>query len=176
MIKYNTIIIILDTILGLYCQGQTQPAIVPLKRLSMIRTQEDKSHNERLFQNATEKYNNKVAAKEWTNTYHNYAKILALPTCLSKVYKNKTSVLSTFQGGGCNITQTCTNIKVSESNKSYAEGLNDLESWRVNKSKKNITRYVQDWWWCPKHKMEGKFDGMYINHPSNKHNEWAEEQ
>ena len=24
--------------------------------------------------------------------------------------------------------------------------------------------------------MEGKFDGMYMNHPSNKHDEWVEEK
>ena len=46
----------------------------------------------------------------------------------------------------------------------YVEGLNNIESWRFKKSKDEITRDVQDCYWCPKHKMEGKFDGMHMKH------------
>ena len=59
-------------------------------------------------------------------------------------------------------------------NKSYVEVIHNLESGRVNKSMDNITRDGQYWYWCPKHKMERIFDGMYINSPSNKHDEWSE--
>ena len=79
---------------------------------------------------------------------------------MSKLKKNKTSILATVQVGGGNITQTCTKNKVRDPNNSYVGGLNDLESWRVKKSKENITRDVRDCYWCPKHNMEGKFDVM----------------
>ena len=68
--------------------------------------------------------------------------------------------------------QTCTNTIGSEPNNRYVELLNNLESWRVNKQKKNINRYVQDWWWYPNHKTEGGFYVIYMKHPDNKNDEW----
>ena len=116
-----------------------------------------------------------VATKEQNNTDPEDDKILALPTRLSKLEKNKTSVLEKVQGGGGNITHNHTNSKGRYPNKSYVQVLNNLESQRVNISKDNITRDGQYWYWCPKNKMKGKFDGMYMNHQDNKHAEWAEE-
>ena len=46
----------------------------------------------------------------------------------------------------------------------------------MKKSKDNITRDSKYWWWCPKHKMEGKFYFMYINHPPKQHGYWKEEK
>ena len=77
---------------------------------------------------------------------------------------------------GGNITQNLTKTKLRDPNKIYAEGLNNIESWRVKKSKDKITRGGQDWYWCPKHKMEGKFYEMYMKHTANKHDEWVEEK
>ena len=54
-------------------------------------------------------------------------------------------------------------------NNSYVEVLANLEYWHIKKSKYNITRDSQDLRWCPKHNMNGKFDGMYMNHLANKH-------
>ena len=58
---------------------------------------------------------------------------------------------------------------------SCVEGLNNLESWGFNKSKDKITGDVQDWYWCPKHKSEGEFHEIYMNRPSNKNEEFSEE-
>ena len=100
-------------------------------------------------------------------------KIFALKICLFKLEK-KTSILETFQGGGDNTTQFHTNTKERDPNKNYAKGHKNIGSWRVNKSKENIIRDGQDWWWCPKHNTEGKFDGMHIIHTANKHDDWDE--
>ena len=80
-------------------------------------------------------------------------------------------ILATAQGGGGNRTQTPNNTKNKgrDPKKVYVEGLNNIESWRVNKSKGNINRDGQDWYWFPKHRTEGKFDGVYMKHPANKH-------
>ena len=52
--------------------------------------------------------------------------MLALTTYFYKLEKNKTSVLTKVQGGGGNITQTYTNNKGRDPNKSYAEGINNI--------------------------------------------------
>ena len=110
-----------------------------------------------------------VAAKYWTNTYPKDAEIITLPTRLSKLEKKY--FLETDQLGGVNVTynRNNTNNNRRNPNKIYVEEINNIESWRVNKSKDEITRDDQDLYWCPKHKMEGKFDGMYMNHPTNKY-------
>ena len=88
---------------------------------------------------------------------------------------SNSSVLEKVQGGGGNRNQTPANNKVSYLNKSYVEGLNNIESCRVNKSKNKIIRYGQDWYWCLNHNMEGKLYGIYVDHPSKKNDEWYEE-
>ena len=65
------------------------------------------------------------------------------------------------------------NTKGRDHDKSHVERLKNLKSCIVNKSKENITRESQDLWWCPNHNIEGKFDGMYMSHLANKHNEWV---
>ena len=67
--------------------------------------------------------------------------IISLPTHLSKLYKDKTSILETVQRRGGKTTQTCNNTKVREQNKSYIEVLAKLEYWRINKQKDKIIRY-----------------------------------
>ena len=104
-----------------------------------------------------------ISEQEWTKADHKDAKIFTLTTSLYRLEK-KSSVLATVQGGGGNITQTRTNSYGRDPNMSYIEGINNLEYWRVKKSRENIIRYGQNWWWSPKHKTEGKSNGVYINH------------
>ena len=85
--------------------------------------------------NATEDYNNMVAAKKWTNTYPKDSKILSLTNRLSKLDKNKTSALTKSQGVGGNSTQKRIKTKGIDPQKRYAEVFNNLESWHFNKSK-----------------------------------------
>ena len=97
--------------------------------------------------------------------------MIALTTCFYKI--DKIYILARIQGRGGNRTQNPTKTKRREPNKSYVEGLHNLESWRVNKSKDKITRDGQYWWLCPKHKIEGKFDGIYMKYTANKNDERA---
>ena len=117
-----------------------------------------------------------VAAKEWNKTNTKDDKCFSLTTCLSKLEKNENSVLATVQGGGSNRTQTCTNTKGRDPNKSCVEGLNNIEYWRVRKSKDKITTHGQEMYCLPNHIMEGKFNGMYMNHPANKHDELSKKK
>ena len=88
-----------------------------------------------------------VSARERTKTVPKDDKIIALITCLTKLENTKTSVLATVQGGGGgNRTQTRTNTKVRDPNNSYVEVINNIESWRVRKSKDKIKMEDQDWY------------------------------
>ena len=53
----------LDTSLGIYCQGQTKLTIFPLKVLMILGKKEHVFKSGELIHNATEKYNNTVVAK-----------------------------------------------------------------------------------------------------------------
>ena len=64
-----------------------------------------------------------VTSKECTKKYPKGAKIIDLTTSSSYLDKDKTSVLETVQRGGVKITQTRTNTKGRDTNKSYVEGL-----------------------------------------------------
>ena len=50
-----------------------------------------------LIQNATQKYNNTVASKEWTKTYPKDAKIISLTIVLSKLNIKKLLSLKHFK-------------------------------------------------------------------------------
>ena len=64
-----------------------------------------------------------------------------------RLKKNELSVLTKVQGVGCNRTQNRTNTKGGDPNKSYVEGINNIESCIFKKSKDKITRDDQDWYW-----------------------------
>ena len=32
------------------------------------------------------------------------------------------------------------------------------------------------WWWCPHHKKEGLFDGLYMPHKPSEHDEWKKKK
>ena len=87
--------------------------------------------------------------KQCTKIDPNDAKVIALTTLLSKLEKKNAYVIATVQSFGVNRTQTLTNTKGRDPNKSSFEEINNLEYWRVKKSKDNITRDGQDWYWCP---------------------------
>ena len=50
--------------------------------------------------------------------------------------------------------------------------MDNIESCSINKIKDKIAQDITDWWWCNKHKMFGKFYGMYNSHKPDNHNEW----
>ena len=97
-----------------------------------------------LIHNATENYNDTVAAKNWTKIDPKYEKSIALTTHMSNSDKEKTFVLGTVQGRGGYRTHTHTNTKGRDPNKSYVEVIANLESWRIKKLNGKITRDGQD--------------------------------
>ena len=51
-----------------------------------------------------------------------------------------------------------------------------LELWRI--VKEGLTKIVDSkkWYWCPHHKKEGVYDGMYVTHPPEKQDEWIKQK
>ena len=49
-----------------------------------------------------------------------------------------------------------------------------MEPWRIVKEGPTKVVDGKTWYWCPHHKREGLYDGMYVTHPPDKHDEWQE--
>jgi len=116
---------------------------------------------EDVMDNATVKYNNMVKQKIWTQTDPKDVKILALTTLNHELQNGKKagkSYAGAVTGGG-----------VAEK-----EWVFTLDPWRIVKEGSSKTVDGKTWNWCPHHKREGKYDGMYVAHTPDKHDEWLE--
>lgn len=105
---------------------------------------------------AVNKFNNMVHQKLWNKADPKDAKLLALTT---EVQDLKSQL-------------KCTAVESSfGSNK--RNGNSQLDAWRMKKGdEKKIVDGIQ-YWWCPHHKREGVFDGLYMPHdPDEGHAEW----
>ena len=68
------------------------------------------------------------------------------------------------------------NGKLRDSNKSYVEVMDNLESLCIKKSKLKTSKYGSYLWWFPRQKTAKKFDGMYMNHSIANYDDWAQEK
>ena len=69
-------------------------------------------------------------------------------------------------------------ITASDASKSKGSGQKpNIEAWRMKKSFGDKTeRDGKVWYWCPHHKYENFYDGLYVTHPPEKHEEWQDRQ
>ena len=114
-----------------------------------------------VMDNVTVKYNNMVKQKIWTQTDPKDAKILALTTLNHELQNGKKagkSYAGAVTGGG-----------VAEK-----EWVFTLDPWRIVKECSSKTVDDKTWHWFPHHKREGKYDGIYVAHTPDKHDEWLE--
>jgi len=42
----------------------------------------------------------------------------------------------------------------------------------MNKTDDMVERDGKNWWWCPKHVLPGKYDGLYVTHKPEDHEDW----
>jgi len=47
-----------------------------------------------------------------------------------------------------------------------------IQAWRMTKTEDSLERDGKQWYWCPHHKMEGSYDGLYVTHKPEEHDEW----
>ena len=103
-------------------------------------------------------YNNAVSSNRWKDSDPKDAKIMALSTKLEELQQQiKFSVHSTQN-----------QAKSSANNSKYLT----IEAWRMTKGEPTVQRDGKTWHWCPKHVSQGKYDGLYVTHKPEDHDEW----
>ena len=62
---------------------------------------------------------------------------------------------------------------VQTSSSGKGSNFRSIEAWRTVKNKGDECEVNGlTWWWCPKHKVEGSYDGLYVRHRPENHDEW----
>ena len=104
------------------------------------------------------KYNNMVEKKEWSRVDPRDAQIMALSTkleALTKTGKREGTALATTGDG-----------------KDGGEFVSGLPKWRTVKDGAKKTMDGTQYWWCDKHvHKDGLWNGLYVRHPPEKHDE-----
>ena len=107
------------------------------------------------------KFNNMKLSKSWKKSEDPNSKVItALATqiqTLEKKLTSKSTALATSSGGN-----------------NKGNGKLGFPEWRTKKGKDKVERDGKTWWWCPHHKREGYFDGLYMPHKPCDHDKWAE--
>ena len=112
--------------------------------------------SDNLIEVATTKYNNMFSDNKWKISDSKDAKIIALTT---KVEQLEKAFSTTKQPSGpAKPTQSSSRI----------------EDWRKVKTTYSVEKNDLTWWWCPKHKFEGVFDGLYVRHKPEDHDAWQQ--
>ena len=122
-----------------------------------------KQNPDNIIFDAVRMYNNMKGEKGgWKTSDPKDAKILALTTRVDNMAK----IIEAAVADG----------STPRSNPSaYATGSQpEIEAWRMKKGQDSVTRNEKTWYWCPDHKFQGKFDGLYVTHHPSKHSEWLE--
>jgi hypothetical protein len=104
-----------------------------------------------LISSAVTLYNNAVHNKTWNKPDPKDAKLIALTTQLEKLLKSSGN-------------QTALATDSSSSAKQTPKPRNIIEDWRKKKGAATVTKDGQTWHWCPKHKVDGQYDGLYVTH------------
>ena len=115
--------------------------------------------HESLVQVANTKYNNMVMQGNWKNVDGKDSKMVALITKvndLEEKLKNKTSTSNQQTPG-------------QPSNKK-----NSIEDFRMKYVGDSIVVDGKTWHWCKRHKKEGVYDGLYVTHREDDHDDWLD--
>ena len=76
-------------------------------------------------------------------------------------------------GGGGNPTKTSTTDLSGQGSINDVPGCPRLAKWRIVKVEEKLTRDGKTYWWCPHHRRDNFYDGMYMEHdPGDGHKAW----
>lgn len=109
-----------------------------------------------------QKYNNMVQATRWKKTEDPSSQIIS---ALTTKVENLEMALSTAT------TSSTTTPSATNANPKLR-----IPVWRTMKTEDKVVRDGKTWWWCPKHKVDGLFDGLYVTHKPEDHDEWSRQQ
>ena len=115
-------------------------------------------------------YNDAVSADRWDNKDPKDAKILALTTqveTLVEAQKLYSAMVTSKDGANPN-----SNAGKSGGSRTNTGDFLSIKSWRMKKTEDSVKREGRTWYWCPHHKVEGSYDGLYVTHKPEEHDEW----
>ena len=104
-----------------------------------------------------------LLAKRWKKTEDPSAKVIsALVTKVASLEGKIASSSSTFQANATDSSSSKPKLHIPE--------------WRTIKKGEKLDKDGKTWWWCPHHKKEGLFDGLYMPHKASEHDEWKKKK
>lgn len=109
------------------------------------------------------KYNNMLSKKTWDQVHPRDAQLLALATELEDLKKERrTQRQHNFSA----------NVTDAEAKQSGAEDIvpgTSVHKWRAKYDGDTKIVNGKKWFWCRHHKLEGKWNGLYVGHSEDKH-------
>ena len=99
-----------------------------------------------------------VETKEWSKYDPKDAVIAALTNKVHHLQGVR------YRGRGVNTTNTTTTNPSGQGGRGYEPGCHGLSKCRIVKGEENIYRDVKTYWWCPHHKQDYLYDGVYMEH------------
>ena len=103
------------------------------------------------------KYNNMMQSNSWKKSEDPSAKVISALVTQVKNLEDKLNMSGTNSAHATSSTNPQLRIPV----------------WRTQKIGDKIDKDGKTWWWCPHHKKEGLFDGLYMTHKPSEHDNWA---
>ena len=104
-----------------------------------------------------------VKRKIWIQSETQESKLRALATKLQQVESQlKNQISSSFSKSN--------NSSVSTKKK------HGIDEWRMFKKGESKVVNGITYWWCPHHKVEGKYDGLYMTHKPSEHSAWKKDR
>ena len=109
-------------------------------------------------------YNNAVSTNRWDTKDPKDAKIMALTTQVEQLVAAQQQMLA---------YTTQKKVTFSTPNEAPKDGdYLSIKAWRMKKTEDIIQQHGKTWYWCPHHKVEGSYDGLYVTHKPDEHDEW----
>jgi len=111
-------------------------------------------------------YNNAVSQNRWESKDPKDAKIMALTTEVQQLREEtkQFSAMVTSKSNG--------NSSSGGHQSGKSKDFLSIKSWRMVKTDDMVERDGKTWYWCPHHKVEGSYDGLYVTHKPEEHEEW----
>ena len=111
-------------------------------------------------------YNNAVTANRWDNKDPKDAKIMALTTQVEQLVEaqKQYSAMVTAKGNAAPTSSNAASGKPGD--------FLSIKAWRMKKTEDSIQKEGRTWYWCPHHKVEGSYEGLYVTHKPEEHEEW----
>ena len=123
----------------------------------------DRETSDALRKKVLQKYNNMSKAKRWKKTDDPSSKIIS--ALMTKVSSLENQISNSNK----------TNNQANATSSSGKAKLH-IPEWRTVKKGESIEKEGNTWYWCPHHKKEGLFDGLYMPHKASEHDEWAKKK